>query len=164
MVEKDIDSNSIINFLSDELYNYRIEEKKKHDLMISIQISMIERGKFEKKSELYNKGVENMTELSESLIDINAVIDFIKSSLKKKIVNDNKKLNSIFEMKLIPPILDSKMKSFYDSMDEESLIKEKDKLNKEMELMLLNKKYDDFTNAKIKFDYIQEAIEYYKKL
>ena len=156
------ETTSIIKFLSDELYNYRMEEKKKHDLMVSIQISMIEKGKFEKNTELYNKGVENMTDLSESLIDVNAVIDFIKSSLKKKIGNDDKKLNSIIEMKLMSPVLDAKMKSFYDSMDEETLIKEKEKLNKEMQLMLLNKEYDDFTKAKIKYEYIQEAIEYYK--
>jgi hypothetical protein len=158
------DTTSIIKFLSDELYNYRMEEKKKHDLMVSIQISMIEKGKFEKNTELYNKGVENMTDLSESLIDINAVIDFIKSSLKKKIVSDdgNKKLNSIIEMKLISPVLDAKMKDFYDSMEEETLVKEKEKLNKEMELMLLNKEYDDFTKAKIKYEYIQKAIEFFK--
>jgi hypothetical protein len=157
------DNNILINFLSEKLYQYRQKEKEKHDLMISIQISMIERGNIEKNSTLYNKGVDNMNELSESLIDINAVIDFLKESIRDLFDEnkDKKKIESIFEMKLISPVLDAKMKTFYDSMDEETLIKEKEKMNIDMKDMLVNKKYDDFKNAKVKYDYIQEAITEY---
>lgn len=153
----------LINFLSEKLYQYRQKEKEVHDLMVSIQISIIERGNLEKNSNLYNKGVESMNDLSESLIDINAVIDFLKDSIRNLFdeKKDKKKIDSIFEMKLIPPVLDTQMKTFYDSMDEENLTKEKEKLNKEMREMLINKKYDDFKNAKVKFDYIQEAITEY---
>ena len=40
-------------------------------------------------------------------------------------IGDDKKVDSIFEMKLLSPVLDKKIKNFYDSMDEETLIKEK---------------------------------------
>ncbi len=165
-ITNELKENIILNFLSEKLYNYRQKEKDIHDLMVSIQISMVEKGNLEKNSNLYNKGVESMNDLSESLIDINAIIDFLKDSIrnlfdKTKETKENRKIESIFEMKLIAPVLDTKIKIFYDSMDEEHLKKEKEILNKEMREMLINKKYDEFKCAKIKFDYIQESINEY---
>jgi hypothetical protein len=157
----DIKNNDIIlSFLTEKLYNYRQKEKDIHDLMISIQISMVEKGNFEKKSTLYNKGIESMNDLSESLIDVNAIIEFLKENIRNLFdeKKEKDKIESIFEMKLIPPVLDVKESSFFDSMDEEKLKKEKEILNEKMKDMLLNKKYDEFKSAKVKFDYIQESI------
>lgn len=146
----------IKEYLIKKYQESRILEKEYDIIVCSIQINMIEKGTVTKDIKLRNLGINNLEYITDKLVDLNAVIEFLKTELTNYIKDDD-----ILEKEVILPGLnDSEKEKIVNrtNKDLELLKKEKEQLNRLMFEMLTNKKFDEFLNKRKDFEYIDWLI------
>ena len=154
-------SEELIDFLSSEYHKYRIEEYKFHELASFIQTNLIDN--LNKKSEIKIENTKEnirkindlMDSVSDYLVDVNAVVIYLKKLITK---HCPKKSQEIIN-KPVEYTIDTKFKEQIDSISQEELKKEKERLNKEMLEFLFNQKYNEFIETKQKIICITKKIE-----
>lgn len=147
----------IKDYLIKKYQESRILEKEYDTILCSIQIHMIEKGTLTKDIKLRILGINNLEYITDKLVDLNAVIDFLKVELKKYLKDDD----SILEKEVIlPGLSDSEKEDIINrtNKDIEILKKEKEQLNRLMFEMLSEKKFDEFLNKRKDFEYIDWLI------
>jgi hypothetical protein len=150
----------IIDYLISKYQESKILETEYDIIVCSIQINMIEKGTVNKDIKLRNLGISNLEFITDKLVDLNAVIEFLKIELKNHIKDDTR-LQSILKKEVVLAGLNDSEKEEIlarTKKDIELLKKEKEKLNKSMFEMLCNKDFNEFLNKKKDFEYIDWLI------
>jgi hypothetical protein len=150
----------IIDYLISKYNESKIIETEYDTILCSIQINMIEKGTVNKDIKLRNLGINNLEYISDKLVDLNAVIEFLKLELKKHIKNDAK-LQSILKKEVVLDGLNDSEKEeivVRTNKDVALLKKEKEQLNISMFKMLCDKDFQQFLNKKKDFEYINWLI------
>jgi hypothetical protein len=152
----------IIDYLFYELKKVRLKEEEIYDLITFIEHNMI------KNKNLKTKGLELIDSLSNVLVDITAIVIYLKESLKLKI-KDKEEYNKYIILSepkhLINIMNDNDNTDFdkYNNMKIDELENEKNKLNNDMINLLLSEKYEDFMKKKDIFTFLEKKIETIKK-
>ena len=150
----------IIDYLFYELKKVRLKEEEIYDLITFIEHNMI------KNKNLKTKGLELIDSLSSVLVDITAIVIYLKESLKLKIKDKEEYNNYIIlsEPKyIINDINDNTNFDKYNNMKIDELENEKKLLNNDMINLLLSEKYQEFTKKKDIFTFLEKKIETIKK-
>ncbi len=150
----------IIDYLISKYKVSKTLESEYDTIVCSIQINMIEKGTVTKDIKLRNLGISNLEFITDKLVDLNAVIEFLKIELKNHI-KDDARLQSILKKEVeLPGLNDSEKEEILTrtKKDIDLLKKEKEKLNKSMFEMLCNKDFNEFLNKKKDFEYIDWLI------
>lgn len=150
----------IIDYLFYELKKVRLKEEEIYDLITFIEHNMI------KNKNLKSKGLELIDSLSNVLVDITAIVIYLKEALKLKL-KDNEEYNKYIMLSepkhIINNIGDNDNISNYNNMKIDELENEKKKLNDEMITLLLSEKYEEFMKKKDIFTFLEKKIETIKK-
>ena len=149
----------IIDYLFYELKKVRLKEEEIYDLITFIEHNMI------KNKNLKTKGLELIDSLSSVLVDITAIVIYLKESLKLKIKDKEDYNNYIIlsEPKHIMNDNDNTDFNKYNNMKIDELENEKKILNNDMINLLLSEKYQEFTKKKDIFTFLEKKIETIKK-
>ena len=94
---------NIIDFIVNEFNKYRIEEEKYHELATFIQTNLIDKINNTHDKTYRNKCHDLMDKISDKLVDTNAIVIYLKSTIIK-LVNDSEKSKNIIEKTVIYPI------------------------------------------------------------
>lgn len=150
----------IIDYLTSKYHESRILENEYDIIVCSIQINMIEKGTVNKDIKLRNLGISNLEFITDKLVDLNAVIDFLKIELKNHIKEDARLQCILKKEVVLDGLKDSEKEEILTrtNKDIELLRKEKEKLNKSMFEMLCNKDFNEFLIKKKDFEYIDWLI------
>ena len=167
--------DNVIDFLSSEYYKYRIEEAKFHELASFIQTMQnnlfdnmnktIQHSKNtpntpnttnqntkENTKEKMNKINDLMDSVSDRLVDVNAIVIYLKETIVK---NFPDKSDEIIK-KPVEYTIDTKFKEKINAMTMTELKKETEKLNTEMIDSLFNQEYNEFIEIKQKLLFINK--------
>lgn len=150
----------IIDYLFYELKKVRLKEEEIYDLITFIEHNMINN------DNLKSKGLELIDSLSSVLVDITAIVIYLKESLKLKIKDKEEYNNYIIlsEPKHLMNDTDNNNDfNKYNNMKIDELEKEKKKLNNDMITLLLSEKYQEFMKKKDIFTFLEKKIETIKK-
>jgi len=147
---------TILGYLTSELDKFRTEEKQLHDLLIFVQNNLLLLNKTKK-----NKGNDLFEMLSDKIVDVNAIVIYLKHSIRKFIIqeaNENEKtdveekIKSIICKPLNFGILDDMEKEKYKNLDSKEEIT---KINKQLIELLINEKYEEFFKLKSVLMYLE---------
>ncbi len=147
---------NIIDYLISKYQESKIIEAEYDTILCSIQINMIEKGTITKDIKLRNLGINNLEYISDKLVDLNAVIAFLKTELKNHITDD-----AIFKKEVVLSGLNDSEKEEIlarTNKDIELLKKEKEQLNTLMFKMLCDKDFKGFLEKRKDFEYIDWLI------
>jgi hypothetical protein len=147
---------NIIDYLISKYQESKIIEAEYDTILCSIQINMIEKGTITKDIKLRNLGINNLEYISDKLVDLNAVIAFLKTELKNHITDD-----AIFKKEVVLSGLNDSEKEEIlarTNKDIELLKKEKEQLNTLMFKMLCDKDFKGFLKKRKDFEYIDWLI------
>ena len=161
--------DQIIDFLSSEYYKYRIEEDKFHELASFIQTmqnnlfdnmnkitqhskNTPNQNTKENTKEKMNKINDLMDSVSDRLVDVNAIVIYLKETIVK---NFPDKSDEIIK-KPVEYTIDTKFKEQINAMTMPDLKKETEKLNTEMIDSLFNQEYNEFIEIKQKLLFINK--------
>jgi hypothetical protein len=150
----------VFNYLTNKLNNSKIQEAQYDIILYSIQIHMIEKGTILKDIKLRNLGIDNLDYISDKLVDLNAVIAFLKSEIEL-LITDKQQLKDIFNKKIsLPSLNDTEKEEIMQKThkDLDLLKKEKEQLNTQMFDLLVNKQFNDFLEKKKIYEYIDWLI------
>jgi hypothetical protein len=150
----------IIDNLISKYQESKILETEYDIIVCSIQINMIEKGTITKDIKLRNLGISNLEFITDKLVDLNAVIEFLKIELKNHIKDDTR-LQYIIEKEVVLDGLNDSEKEeivVRTNKDVALLKKEKEQLNISMFKMLCDKDFQQFLNKKKDFEYINWLI------
>ena len=160
--EKKLEMNNeqiIIDYLFYELKKVRLKEEEIYDLITFIEHNMINN------KNLKTKGLELIDSLSNVLVDITAIVIYLKESLKLKI-KDKEEYNKyiiLSEPKHIINDMNDNDCDKYNNMKIDELENEKKKLNNDMITLLLSEKYEEFMKKKDIFTFLEKKIETFNK-
>jgi hypothetical protein len=152
----------IIDYLFYELKKVRLKEEEIYDLITFIEHNMI------KNKNLKTKGLELIDSLSNVLVDITAIVIYLKESLKLKL-KDNEEYNKYIILSepkhIMKDMNDNNNNDFdkYNNMKIDELENEKKILNNDMITLLLSEKYEEFMKKKDIFTFLEKKIETIKK-
>jgi hypothetical protein len=155
--------NPILGYLTSELDKLRGEEKQLHDLIVFVENNL---SKLNKYKTLHNqsKGDLLLDVLSDKIVDVNAIVVYLKHSIRKIIIkeaNENEKINqkaieekikSIICKPLNFNVLDDLEKEKYSNLDSKE---EMNKINQQLIESLINEKYEDFFRLKSVLFYLE---------
>jgi hypothetical protein len=150
----------IIDYLFYELKKVRLKEEEIYDLITFIEHNMI------KNKNLKTKGLELIDSLSNVLVDITAIVIYLKESLKLKIKDKEEYNNYIIlsEPKhIMNDMNDNTDFDKYNNMKIDEIENEKKILNNDMINLLLSEKYQEFMKKKDIFIFLEKKIETIKK-
>ncbi len=148
----------IIDYLFYELKKVRLKEEEIYDLITFIEHNMI------KNKNLKTKGLELIDSLSNVLVDITAIVIYLKESLKLKLT-DKEEYNKYIILSepkhIMNDMNDNDNNDFdnYNNMKIDELENEKKKLNNDMITLLLSEKYEEFMKKKDIFTFLEKKIE-----
>ena len=151
---------TILGYLSSELDKFRTEEKQIHDLIVFVQNNLLLLNKTKK-----NKGNDLFELLSDKIVDVNAIVIYLKHSIRKFIIQEaneienekeeidvEEKIKSIICKPLNFGILDDLEKEKYTNLNKTEEIT---KINKELIELLINEKYQEFFKLKSVLIYLE---------
>jgi hypothetical protein len=75
----------ILGYLTSELDKLRVEEKQLHDLIIFVERNLAKLNKY-KTQNSQNKGNLLLDILSDKIVDVNAIVIYLKHSIRKIII------------------------------------------------------------------------------
>jgi hypothetical protein len=151
---------SILGYFTSELYKFRTEEKQLHDLIVFVENNLLLLNKTKK-----NKGNDLFELLSDKIVDVNAIVIYLKHSIRKFIIQEaneienekeeidvEEKIKSIICKPLNFGILDDLEKEKYTNLNKTEEIT---KINKELIELLINEKYEEFFKLKSVLIYLE---------
>ena len=156
---------TILGYLSSELDKFRTEEKQIHDLIVFVQNNLLLLNKTKK-----NKGNDLFELLSDKIVDVNAIVIYLKHSIRKFIIQEaneienekereidiEEKIKSIICKPLNFGILDDLEKEKYTNLNNNLDSREEiTKINKQLIELLINEKYQEFFKLKSVLIYLE---------
>ena len=171
--------NTILGYLTSELDKFRTEEKQLHDLIVFVQNNLLLLNKTKK-----NKGNDLFELLSDKIVDVNAIVIYLKHSIRKFIIQEaneiekekenerekereieieieieiyvEEKIKSIICKPLNFGILDDLEKEKYTNLNNNLDSREEiTKINKQLIELLINEKYQEFFKLKSVLIYLE---------
>jgi hypothetical protein len=157
--------NTILGYLTSELDKFRTEEKQLHDLIVFVENNLLLLNKTKK-----NKGNDLFEMLSDKIVDINAIVIYLKHSIRKIIIQEaneiekekekeidiEEKIKSIICKPLNFGILDDLEKEKYSNLNNNLDSREEiTKINKQLIELLINEKYEEFFKLKSVLIYLE---------
>ena len=160
---------SILGYFTSELDKFRTEEKQLHDLIVFVENNLLLLNKTKK-----NKGNDLFELLSDKIVDVNAIVIYLKHSIRKFIIKEaneiekekereieieiyvEEKIKSIICKPLNFGILDDLEKEKYTNLNNNLDSNEEiTKINKQLIELLINEKYEEFFKLKSVLIYLE---------
>lgn len=157
----------ILGYLTSELDKLRVEEKQLHDLIIFVESNLAKLNKY-KTQNSQNKGNLLLDILSDKIVDINAIVIYLKHSIRKIIIkqaNEKEKtdentnesdvdeqIKSIICKPLNFGMISDLEKEKYQSLNPGEEI---NKINQQLIEALVNENYEEFFKLKTIMFYLE---------
>ena len=162
----------ILGYLTSELDKLRVEEKQLHDLIIFVERNLAKLNKY-KTQNSQNKGNLLLDILSDKIVDVNAIVIYLKHSIRKIIIKqanekektegnnvDDEKNDVDEQIKIIicKPLdtgigmIDDLEKEKYQSLNPGE---EMNKINQQLIEALVNENYEEFFKLKSVMFYLE---------
>ncbi len=154
----------ILGYLTSELDKLRVEEKQLHDLIIFVESNLAKLNKYKTQNN-QNKGNLLLDVLSDKIVDINAIVIYLKHSIRKIIIKeanekekteDNDDVDEQIKNIICKPLnygmISDLEKEKYQSLNPGEEI---NKINQQLIEALVNEKYEDFFKLKSVMFYLE---------
>ncbi len=154
----------ILGYLTSELDKLRVEEKQLHDLIIFVESNLAKLNKYKTQNN-QNKGNLLLDVLSDKIVDINAIVIYLKHSIRKIIIKeanekekteDNDDVDEQIKNIICKPLnygmISDLEKEKYQSLNPGEEI---NKINQQLIEALVNENYEEFFKLKTIMFYLE---------